>query len=522
MKLTEIKSPADLPTDPAVVHPQLWSLICDYRKLVDENKLLKKELFGKKSEKRIVSDDAQMALEGLLEQLPTVNATPKDTFVEVPKHQRRKKHPGRNAIPEDIETQTHLVDLPAEEKICANDGTHALVKIGEDTRTVIERVPAKYIKHVYIQPVYGCKICKDTLSAAEMPLVTPLPRILPGLNLLLFVILSKYQFHLPLYRIQRQIYHESRIWFTRSTMVGWIAELCVPLRRIYLEMVAAIKSSSCICSDDSKVKRCAHTSYMWVYVDGARDIAIFDYRESRGAAAPREFLKGVSPGTYLMTDCYSSYNDAVSRYKLVQMACMMHIRREFVEAAEVGSQKEFALKIVRLIGQLYRIERYATAKKLSAHERFALRQQYSKPVLDKVCEALLKPEFTLTPQSRIAKAISYTLNHWDRAVRFLERGDLPIDNGICERIIRDLAIGRKNWMHVMSDKGGKWMAILYSIIATCKLNNINPEEYLGDVLMRIAMRPKDASVHDLLPTEWLKARNAGKLPEKLPLYPSAN
>lgn len=113
-------------------------------------------------------------------------------------------------------------------------------------------------------------------------------------------------------------------------------------------------------------------------------------------------------------------------------------------------------------------------------------------------------------------------NHWEKIAHFLDQGDLPIDNGASERIIRDLAIGRKNWMHVMSDEGVKRMAILYSIIATCKMNNINPEEYLNDVLMRIAIHVKDASVKDLIPTEWLKARNGGCLPEKRPLFPSRN
>jgi transposase len=522
VNLTTLKSPADLPRDLNVLQPMLWSLILENRKLTEDIQLLKKEVFGKKSEKQIVEDDSQMQLEGLFEQIPNVIPAQKDTVIEVKVHERRKKHPGRNVIPDDIETQKHIIDLSDEEKTCTSGCGKQLVKLREEKRIVIERQPAKYIKHVYIQYIYGCGTCKDKLTAAEAPLITPLPRIMAGINLLLFVILSKYQFHLPLYRIQRQIYHESRIWFTRSTMVGWIAEICVPLRRIYQEMINEVKTGSCIHSDDSRVKRCAHTSFMWVYVNGVQTIGIFDYRESRGASAPREFLKGVAQGTYLMTDCCPSYNDAVSKYSLVQMACMMHVRREFVEAAEVGSQKEFALKIVRFIGQIYRIERHATAKKFNVDERHALRQKYSKPVMDKIRSALLDPQITVLPQSRIGKAINYTNNHWVKIARFLDRSDLPIDNGASERIIRDLAIGRKNWMHVMSDEGGKRMAILYSIIATCKMNNINPEEYLNDVLMRIAIRAKDASVKDLIPTEWLKARNGGCLPEKQPLYPSRN
>ncbi len=500
----------------------LWSLLCDYRKLSDENKLLKKELYGRKSEKQIVHDDPQTTLEGLFEQLPQGKADDRnDTFVEVKDHKRRKKHPGRNAIPDDIETQIHTIDITDEEKKCTGGCGNNRVKIGEQRRTIIERQPAKYVKHVYIMDIYGCPICKDTIVTGDVPAaVTPFPRMLAGLNLLLFVAISKYLFHLPLYRIQRQIFHESRIWFTRSTMVGWIAALCVPLRRIYREMVAALKAGNCIFSDDSGIKRAAHSSFMWVYVNGERTVAIFDYRESKGASAPREFLKGVAPGTYLMTDCCPSYNDSVSRYKLIQMACMMHVRREFVEAAEVGSHKQFALRIVRYIGQLYRIERYATAKELSREERHAIRLQYSRPVVEKIKSQLLDPQIVMVPKCRIRQAINYSLNHWDKIIRFLERGDLPIDNGVTERVIRDLAIGRKNWLHVMSDAGGKWTAILYSIIATCKLNNINPEEYLRDVLMKISIRGKDASVADLTPVEWLKKRNGGTLPPKHPLYPS--
>jgi transposase len=519
--LTAIKSIDDIPRDFDIVLPAFWSLLLEYSKLAADVKLLKKELYGKKSEKQIVADDAQVVLEGLFEQIAHGIDTTKEKYVEVKASRRRTGHPGRNAIPDNIETQEHVSDISQEEKNAAEENGNPLEKIGEQRRTVIEREPAKYVKHVYIQYVYANKN-KDTVVTADAPLVTPIPRILAGLNLLAFVILSKYQYHLPLYRIQRQIYHESHIWFTRATMVGWIAEICVPLQRIYREMVLSVKQGCCIFSDDSRVKRAAHTSYMWVYVNGAQNTAIFDYRESRGAAAPREFLKGIAPHTYFMTDCCPSYNDAVIRYDLIQMACMMHVRREFIEAADAGSQKEFALKIVRYIGQLYRIERYAKVKDLDAGEILELRQKYSKDIIEKIKAALVEPGFTTLPQSKIGKAIYYALNHWHKIIRFLDRGDLPIDNGISERVIRDLAVGRKNWLFVQSDEGGKRMAIIYSIIQTCKLNNINPEEYLKDVLMRMAIRKENAPVADLTPVEWLKSKNGGTLPEKHPLYPSKN
>jgi transposase len=520
MNLAAIKSINDLPKDPEVLLPEYWHLLIEYRKINAEVQLLKKELFGKKSEKTVVSDDAQITMADLLNQIEPIDTT-KDEFVEVKSSKRRKKHPGRNAIPDNIETQEHVVDVLPEEKSCSSC-KNDLIVINKEKRTIIEREPAKYTKHVYIINVYACKNCKDSITRAEAPLASPLPRIIAGINLLVYILISKYQFHLPLYRIQRQIFHESRIWFTRATMVGWIAELCVPLQRIHKEMIESVKKSDLIFTDDSRIKRAAHTSYMWVYVNGLQDTVVFDYRETRGAAAPREFLKGVSPGTYLMADCYQGYNDTVKRYELMQMACMMHVRREFIEVIETGYNKDYAAKIVRYIGQLYRLERFATKREFTASVRYELRQKYSKVILNKIKDMLTTPGVTVIPGGKLGKAINYALNHWKETVRFLDRGDLPIDNGISERVIRDLAIGRKNWMFVQSDNGGKCMAILYSIIQTCKLNNIDPQEYFKDVLMKIAIRPENASVADLTPVEWLKARNNGMSPKKQPLYPSKN
>ena len=310
-------------------------------------------------------------------------------------------------------------------------------------------------------------------------------------------------------------------------MVGWIAEICVLVRPLYRAMIDELKRSSVIHSDDSLVRRVtlesgSHTSYMWVYVGAGQRVAIFDYRESRGADAPREFLKGVNPGTYFMTDACPSYNDAIKKYSLISMACMMHIRREFVEAEEVGSGKQFALSILGLIGKLYKLEADATEQDVTEQQRLEMRKTESAPIMAQIKQTLENPGIIVLPGSRIGKATNYGLNHWSKAEVFLTRGDLPIDNGPCERVVRDLAVGRKNWLFVGSDEGGKRMAMLYSIIATCKLNGIDIEEYLSDVLMRLGMRPQGANVADLTPIEWLKTKNGGTLPATKPLYPSKN
>ena len=258
--------------------------------------------------------------------------------------------------------------------------------------------------------------------------------------------------------------------------------------------------------------------YQWVY-RGLRTV-VFDYRNTRGSDGPIKFLGGVKPGTFLMVDGYSGYNAAIDKYDVLMMICMTHLRRQFIEAAEVGSQKNFAVLIIRLIGQLYRIERYATAKKLDAAGRLALRQKLCPVIMAKIKAALINPPFVKLPQSRIGKAVNYALHRWDEAQRYLQAGDLPIDNNPAEQVIRDLAIGRNNWMFIASEAGGKCMATLYSIIATCKVNNIDLNEYLADVLMRLPIRTSSQSVADLTPVEWLKAKNGGNLPTATPLYPS--
>lgn len=534
MNLNDYHTPSDLPTDTASLQTLLWSALIALRDVSDKYALLRKEVFGKKSERQIVSCDDQLALDELLGEVQCAAPVEKaDAFVEIKTHKRRKKHPGRNAIPEDITTERHVIDVCDDIKNCVGCpskeacGRGEMPIIEDVVRTVIERTKAQYVKHVYVRLKRACPIKKDAVYIAEPPLVTPIDKGLAGLQLLLFVILSKYQYHLPLYRIQRQVFHESRIWFTRGTMVGWIAEICVLLKPVYQAIVACVKSSPVIWSDDTLVRRVtrgspSHTSYMWVYLGQRGRVIVFDYRDSRSSAAPREFLKGVAPGTYLMTDALASYNDAIKRYDLTPMACLMHIRRDFVEAAEVGSRKEFALTIVRLIGQVYRIERYATNKNLDDEHRLELRIKYSASVMAKIKELLLTRDFPLLPASRIGKAINYALGLWDKAIIFLTRGDLPPDNGPSERAIRDVVIGRGNWNHVGSDEGGKRMAILLSIISTCKINGIDVEQYLSDVLMRLASRAPGQSVNDLTPIEWLKAKNGGTLPPQRPIYPSKN
>jgi transposase len=221
----------------------------------------------------------------------------------------------------------------------------------------------------------------------------------------------------------------------------------------------------------------------------------------------------------MIDDC-PSFNKPIKKLKLIDLRCLIHIRRKFIEAFKSGHKKEFNTKILIKIGQLYRIEKLANKHDLSFDQRFELRQRFSKSIMDQIKALLCSPGFLITPKTATGIAINHFLKNWEQASRFLDSGDLPIDNSINERIIYQFALGRKNWMHAGSDNGGRWMGILYSIITTCKLNSIDPQEYLADILMRLPLRPAGTDISDLLPIEWYKAKNNGKMPEIQKLYPS--
>jgi transposase len=516
---TEIASKSCLPNTVDSLQNYAWELLLRYKVLEERYRILAKQQYGKKSEKSTELDAIQMEMSELFSSLPQTDSQPAEESIEtvtVEKHTRVKRHPGRNTIPDTVEEEKHILDIPDSEKTCKCCGKQKVV-FDEKEHIVVERIPAQYKKHVYIRLVYGCSKCKNSVSLAE-PVVLPIAKGLAGPQLLLFVILSKYLYHLPLYRIQRQIFHESRIWFTRSTMVGWLRHLHQGIRRIHKELLTIFKQSRLKHADESRLpvrypgtKGKYHTGQMWVGLgknsfDGP-PVAVFYYHDTRTSEAAQSFLKGSREGDVLMVDGCESYTKAIKLFGLLELNCMVHGRRKFTNAKTAGYKKEFAIKILRKFFQLYRIERWATKAKVSVEKRYELRQRFSKRILSDIKNELYNPGFVLLPKRKITEAIHYMLNRWDEITRYLENGEYPIDNNVVEQIIRALAVGRKNWLCAGSKAGAKWMAAWYSLIATCKINNINPHEYILDIIQRLPLRTDNMSVKDLTPTEWAKKGN---------------
>jgi transposase len=530
MTTTLVSTKDDLPTDSEKLRSYSWNLTLAYQQLLEKYRKLVGNSYGRSSEKlskQAELDALQMEMDDLLGQLAAVETketqeTIEEQTVEVTAHRRRRHQYGRNSIPEELIKEV-TVDVSESEKICGCCQKPMAV-IDTKSHLVVEREPAKTTATRYLRPVYGCSDCKDSITISAPPVVTPIPKGLAGPALMVFVILSKYLYHLPLYRIQRQIFHESRIWFTRSTLSSWVGQACGILERIYDGLLKAYRLSKIKHADESPlpvmVEGHLHGGYMWAGLTGDGRTAVYRYDRHRSGAAALKFLEGSSPGDYLMIDDCQSYNKPVKELKLVVMRCMTHIRRKFVEARDSGFKKEYCKKVLIKIGQLYRIERLATKKEMTTKERTDLRRNLSKQVLDKIKSMLMEPGFVVLPETLTGIAVNYFLRNWEEATRFIESGDLPIDNTADERIIRPFAIGRNNWMQAGSENGARWMATLYSIITTCKLNDIDPEAYLKDVIMRLAIRAENADVSDLLPTTWFKTKNNGNAPAHTPLYPS--
>jgi transposase len=321
------------------------------------------------------------------------------------------------------------------------------------------------------------------------------------------VIVSKFADHQPLHR-QEKMFERQGVRISRKTMGGWMAQSAGLLDALYQSSKRVLFASKVIGTDDTGVKVLdpklpfARTGRIWPYWgDAHHPVVVHHYTPTRGRDGPAKFLEGYKG--YLQADAYCVYDAFFKAARgLTEVGCMMHMRRYFFKALD--SDQERMGKALHLIARLYSVE--DRAKELDAGERLALRQRLTVPVMGKLHTYLLKIREEVLPKSPAARAVRYALNQWDALTRFLEDGDLEIDNGATERANRDIAIGRGNWTFFGSDEGGKTAAVLMSFIATCKRCRVEPFAWFCDVLSRIANHPVNR-LAELLPHNW-KTLNA--------------
>jgi transposase len=414
---------------------------------------------------------------------------------------KRKGH-GRGALPKSLQRQRVVHDLAEGHRQCPQCQGD-LKRIGEEVSERLEYVPASLVVIQEACQKYACpKGC--TVVTAEKPMA-PIEKGLPGPGLLAQVAVSKYGDHLPLHR-QEAIFQRQGVELPRQTMADWMRACAALVSPLYELMKQQVLGSKAIQTDDTPVPVLdpdlphTRTGRIWTYVgDGQHPYTVYDYTPTRSRDGPEEFLKAFRG--YLQADAYSGYDHFYEEPErgIDEVACWAHARRKYFEAQSSDLMRStLMLAYIRL---LYDVERDARDRKLKGEARRALREKKSKPILDDIHAYLEREQPHVLPKSPEGEAIAYTLSNWKALTRYCEDGDLEIDNNGAERSLRTMAVGRKNWMFLGSDNGGRTAAVLSSLIATSKRLGVDPFAYLRDLLERISAHPK-SRLAELLPDQW--------------------
>ena len=385
----------------------------------------------------------------------------------------------------------------------------AATKIGQEITEVLEYKPGTFYVSQIIRPKYktdNIQEGKTSIQIASIPTsLQPIAKSNVGPGLLSHILISKYEDHLPLHR-QRKMFLREKIDIPESTIGDWVKQGLNLLEPLFENDLKRIKKADYLMVDESPIpvlesakQGATHKGYYWVYYDPINHNIAFQYHKSRAGDAPKEFLKDFKG--YLQTDAYGGYNQFEQNKDIVQLCCLAHIRRKFHESLQ--NDKVRASHAMELIGGLYDIEREAREKELSADERKALRDEKARPILKLFQDWLKAQIIKVLPKSAIGGAIAYTLNLWPRLENYLLDGRLEIDNNWIENKIRPLAIGRKNYLFAGSHEAATRAGMIYSFLAMCRVAEVNPTDWLKDVLSRIQDHPIN-KIAELLPHNWKK------------------
>lgn len=453
-----------------------------------------KKIFGSKSEK-LSSDQIQFSFEA--QPLPPEQQLLEQEIV-VEKHTRTVRR-GRKALPADLPREEVIYEPEARLCPCCNS---ELVTIGEERSEELEKVPAELKVIVHVRVKKACPSCKSAgvLTPPLPPAVFPLERARPGAGLLADIIVSKYVDHLPLHR-QEEMYRRIGIELPRQRMCDWIGGVVDLVAPLYLALRNEILGFPYIQADETTIKiqdrekkETCHTGYFWGLL-GPPNLVWFHYAPSRAGEVPKEILKDFK-GT-VQTDAYAGYNPVFIPDSCQRIACLAHVRRKFIEVQETA-QRECA-RILKFIADLYRIENSIR----DPVKRLEVREARGKKPLAELFIYLHALHARTLPKSELAKALRYTLDQEIEIRRIFENGSFELDNNQIERQMRPVAIGRKNYLFAGSHDGARRAAALYSLLNTCKLNKVNPWQWLSDVLRRISS-DRTVTAAQLLPHRWRK------------------
>jgi transposase len=485
---------------------------------------LKRELHGSRSERgRKLLDQMELDLEDLQasasqDELAAEMSAKAAGTTFVPAHRRKK--PVRGPLPEHLPRERVIVPGPTH---CACCGSDRLSKLGEDVTETLEVIPRRWKVIQHVREKFTCRDCKK-ISQAPAPFHV-IARGRAGPNLLAMVLHNKFALHQPLNR-QSDTYAREGIDLPLSTLahhVGACAALLSPLaKRIRAHVFAADR----IHGDDTNVPLLAKEktvrAHLWTYVRddkpfGGADppAAMYFFSRDRRAEHPQRHLAHY--GGILQADAYAGYNHLYEPERkpapITEAACWAHGRRKLFVLADIASKARdnksavispIALEAARRIDVILAHERLTNGH--SAAERRAYRQAHVAPLVKELEHRMRNERAEISRHSDPAKAIDYMLNRWESFSRFLEDGRICLTNNCTERALRGIALGRKAWLVAGSERGGERAALMYTLIHTARLNDVDPHAWLADVLARNADHPI-SRLNDLLPWNWKLAAN---------------
>lgn len=471
---------------------------------------LNRQLFGRKSEKLAAYDPNQLDLfSGQLPENATGIMEARDKAVDsLPETTAERKRERKN--------RKMMEDLPVLEKVVIEPegiDMNLYKKIGEEVTRVVEHKPGQlYIKEI-IRPKYGLRDNTSlppsgmrSVEIAPLPLL-PIYKGIAGPTLLAEILLQKYEYHLPFYRQVQQFRHLG-FKASESTIDGWFKPTVELLKPLYEVLKSEIMKSDYLQGDETTVPvmdKSTHKTnkeYLWLVRAVEQRLVLFHYNNgSRSGTVIEKLTEGFNG--YFQCDGFDGYESAFKTRKDVHIVnCMAHIRRHFEQA--IKENKEMAEHALKEIQLLYRIEHDCDERELTAGQRKQERQEKSKPIMQALKLWMETEGIKYSPSSLIGRAITYAYTRWDNMMRYLEDGRIRIDNNLAENAIRPVTLGRKNYLFCGNHEAAVSMSVVCSLLATCKAHEVNPREYLNDVIAKMPYMQK-ASYNELLqllPHKW--------------------
>lgn len=420
------------------------------------------------------------------------------------------------SLPDHLPREEHRIEPAAGSCNCPDCGG-ALRPLGQDSDEMLDALPVQWRVIRTIRPKYSCRLCEKIVQA-PVP-VKAIARGKATFGTLAHVIVSKFDHHLPLYR-QAEMMAAQGIDIDRSTLAGWAGQAAHLLDPIVTRIREEGRKAPKIHTDDTPVpmlvpgKGKTAQARLWTYVvddraSGSSAPALVWYRftPDRSGIHPQTELKDFTG--LLQADGYAGYDKLYAGNRIRQIACWAHFRRKIFENHQTSPTSLTADLLARIAG-LYLVEDDVRCQPPDLRRQH--RQERTKPQIDALRSVIDDALRRLSPKSNMAKALVYGRKRWDALTRFLDEGSAEIDNNIAERSLRSIAVGRKNWLFAGSKAGGERAAAIYSVIETCKLNGIEPQAYIADVIEKIAADWPASRWDELMPWNWAsddtKARQA--------------